>query len=267
MRSALKRALGIGRIVIAAGSLLLAILGLVLLWRARQPVINGLSAGGQLLVEVLDTTSKALVVTQRALQTTTDNVDALQGTVLAIARTVNDARPAVASATNLVSQGLVSSIQKARATLSTAASSARLIDDVFSSLSGIPLLNLNYNPDTPLSVSLSRVATSLDGLPSALSSFATELSKTDDNLGRVGDRFSSLAAEIGRIEANLAAAGEVVVEYQGKVARVRSTVEWLRARSAVIVTLGAVAVTFFIYWLMVAQVREIIAGLAWLRKG
>jgi len=267
MRSALKRGLGITRMIISAGSLLLAVVVLVLIWRARQPLANGLSAGTQTLMDTLDTTAKALVVTQGALQTTADNVDALQRAILTIARTISDARPAVASVTDLIGHNLTSSIQKAQSTLASAASSARLIDDLLSSLSQIPLANFNYNPETPLSVSLNQVAASLDGLPSALNSLAMDLSNTADNLGQVSDGITALATEIGHIKTSVTAAEEVIVEYQGKVDRLHSTLEVLHTKSAMIVTWGAVAVTFLIYWLMVAQLREFFAGLTWLRKG
>lgn len=267
MRGILKRMLGIVRMIVSAGSLLLALSALVLVWRARQPLANGLAAGAQVLVDTLDTTGKALVVTEQALQATADNVDVLQRAVLTIARAIDDVRPTVASVTRLIGQNLIISIERARGTLASAASGARLIDDLLSSLSQIPLFNLNYNPETPLSVSLHHVASSLDDLPPALNSLAADLSGAESNLGQVSGQIMALAAEVGRIKASVVAAEEVVVEYQAKVARVRSTVEWLRARSEVIVTLGAVVATFLIYWLMVAQLREFIAGLSWLRKG
>lgn len=267
MFKAFKRALGLLRMVVSAGSLLLAVIVLVFLWRARQPLVNGLAASTQMLVDTFDTTGKALVVAERALQTTADNVETLQETVVAIAHTLDGVRPAMASVTNLISRNLVDSIQRAKGTLRSAASSARLIDDLLSSLAQIPLLNFKYNPDTPLSVSLNHVAASLESLPPALDSIATDLNKTESNLGQVSDGITALAVEIGHIKAGLVAAKEVVTEYQGKVNRLRHVFETLHARSATIVTLGMVIVTFFAYWLMVAQVREFIAGLSWLRKG
>jgi len=267
MKSALKRIVGFIRMILAAVSLLLVLAGLVLVWRAREPATKALTAGSIVFEDTLDTTGKALVVTQQTLQTTTDVVAAVERTSLSVAQAISDTTPTVASATTLVGRNLAGSARSARTTLSSAASSARLEDDLLGSLAQIPLLNLNYQPDTPLSAALESVASSLEELPDALSDLAADLSNAGDNLGHMSDGLTDLANELARIKDNLASARDVVARYQRGVSSLRSRVIAWRPYIPTAVTGGMIVISFLFYWLVVAQIREVVAGWNWLRKG
>lgn len=267
MKSVLKRIVGFIRMIVAVFSLLLVLVGLALIWQARQPVTKALNAGSQVMEDMLVTTDKALVVTQQTLQTTTDVVAAVERTSLSVAQAISDTTPTVASATTLVGRNLVGSAQSARTTLASAASSARLIDDLLGSLARVPLFNLNYQPDTPLSVALNNVASSLEDLPDALAKLAADLGSAGDNLGHMSHGLADLAEELARVKTNLASASDVVASYQAGAIRLRSTVVAWRPHIPAAVTGGAIVISFLFYWLAMAQVREIITGWNWLRKG
>jgi len=264
MRSMLKRIIGLARIIIALASLLAGLVLLVALWQVRQPLADDLAVGAQLLADTLDTTDRALGVAVQALQTTSDSTVALERTTLLIGQTISETRPAVGSSAKLVGEDLVSSVRAAHDTLLATSKSARLVDDLLEALSQIPLLGVNYKPELPLSISLERVAASLDGLPEALSTLETDLNATGGDLGRVSDSFAALAGEIARLRTSLAGAEAVVAEYHGEVARGQAAVKRLRAALPEAVSALAVVITFLVYWLAVTQLREIAAGLGWL---
>jgi hypothetical protein len=182
-------------------------------------------------------------------------------------QTISETCPAVGSVAKLVGEDLVSSVRAAQVTLRTTAQSARLVDDLLASLAQIPLLGVNYKPELPPSTSLERVAASLDGLPEAPSKLQTDLNATGGNLRRASDGFPALSGEIARLRTSLAGAEAVMAEYHAEVVRGQAAVERLRAALPEAVTALAVVITFLVYWLAVAEVREIAAGLAWLREG
>jgi hypothetical protein len=266
MGSMLKRIFGLARIIVALASLLAGLVALAALWQARPSLAGKLAGGAQLVADTLVTTDRALGVAAQALQTTSDSTVALEQTPLLIGRAISETRPAVGSAANLVGEDLVSSVRAAQVTLLSTAKSASLVDDLLQSLSQIPLLGVNYAPEVSLSVSLERVAASVDGLPEALVALRTDLDASGANLGQASDSFTVLAAEIARLRTSLAGAEGVVAEYHSEVMRGQAAVARLRAALPGTITALAIVLSFLVYWLAVTQVREIAAGIGWLRQ-
>ena len=69
------------------------------------------------------------------------------------------------SLSNLLSDDLPDTLDAAQKTLSGAADSAKVVDGVLSLLSDLPLFNIDYNPNVPLSESRGGIGGSLEDLP------------------------------------------------------------------------------------------------------
>ncbi|HEX7618799.1 MAG TPA: hypothetical protein VF480_08790, partial [Verrucomicrobiae bacterium] len=158
----MKRIMGIVLIVIAAISLLVSLVGVFEIWTLRQPVVDATIAGVNLFAETLDTTSDALLVANASLQSASDTVTTVERTSLAAAQTVSTTRATLGSFSILMGKDLPTSIDATRTALKSAQSSAVVVDNVLTTISRIPLINIRYNPDVPLSVALGDVAKSMD---------------------------------------------------------------------------------------------------------
>jgi hypothetical protein len=178
----MKRLIGLVFIIIAAISLVISGWGLYQIWTLRQPVAGAAVAGIDLFAETLDTTSDALKVTSESLQSASDTVTAVERTSLSVAQAMSTTRMTLGSFASLTGKDLPSSIDASRTALKSAQSSAVVVDSVLTTLSRIPLINIQYNPAVPLSTALGDVAKSLDNLPPTFNTLARNLNTTGDGL-------------------------------------------------------------------------------------
>lgn len=263
----MKRIIGIVLIVIAAISLLISLLGLYQIWTMRQPVADAAIAGVDLFAETLDTTSDALKVTSESLQSASDTVTTIERTSLSVAQTMSTTRTTVGSFANLMGEDLPTSIDATRTALKSAQSSAVVVDNVMTTLSRIPLINIQYNPAVPLDVALGDVAKSLDNLPPTFSTIERNLNTTGDSLDQVVTNLNELPKTTQQVQRNIADAQIVVTRYQSEVDGLQKLIQPIRASFATILTGVAVGLTFLIFWLGVLQMQVLLKGLELLRGG
>ena len=263
----MKRLIGIVLIAIAAFSLLISLWGLVQIWTMRQPVADAAVAGVDLFAETLDTTSDALRVVSDSLQSAGDTVTMIERTSLSVAQTMSTTRTTVGSFANLMGKDLPTSIDAARTALKSAQSSAVVVDNVLTTLSKIPLINIRYNPDVPLNVALGNVGSSLDNLPPTFSTIERNLNNTSDSLDQVVTNLNELPKTTQQVQRNIADAQKVVTRYQGEVDGLQKLIKPIKASFATILTGVAVGLTFLIFWLGVVQVQVLLKGLGLLRIG
>ena len=261
----MKRIIGIVLIVIAALSLLVSLLGLIQIWTMRQPVTDAAVAGVDLFAETLDTTSDALRVVSDSLQSASDTVTTIERTSLSVAQTMSATRTTVGSFANVMGKDLPTSLDATRTALKSAQSSAIVVDNVLTTLSKIPLINIRYNPDVPLNVALGDVAKSLDNLPPTFSAIERNLNTTGNNLDQVVTNLNELPKTTQQVQRNIADAEKVVTRYQKEVDGLQKLVKPIKSSLAMALTTITLGLTFLVFWLGVIQVQVLLKGLEMLR--
>jgi methyl-accepting chemotaxis protein len=256
----MKRIIGIVLIAIAAISLLVSLWGLIQIWMMRQPVADAAIAGVDLFAETLDTTSEALKVTSESLQSASDTVTTIERTSLSVAQTMGTTRTTVGAFANLMGKDLPTSIDATRTALKSAQSSAIVVDNVLTTLSKIPLINIRYNPDVPLNVALGDVAKSLDNLPPTFSTIERNLNTTGNSLDQVVTNLNELPRTTQQIQRNIADARKVVTRYQGQVDGLQKLIKPIRSSLASALTAITLGLTFLVFWLSVVQVQVLLKG-------
>ena len=257
----MKQIIGIVLIAIAAISLLISGWGLVQIWAMRQPVADAAVAGVDLLTETLDTTSDALKVTSESLQSADDTVTMIERTSLSVAQTMSTTRTTVGTFANLMGKDLPTSIGVTRATLKSAQSSAVVVDNVLTTLSRIPLINIQYNPAVPLSVALGNVASSLDNLPPTFSAIERNLNTTGDSLDQVVTNLNEFPKTTQQVQRNITDAQKVVARYQSEVDGLQRLIKPIKPSLAMALTAITVGLTFLVFWLGVLQMQVLLKGL------
>ncbi len=261
----MKRIMGIVLIVIAAISLLISGWGLIQMWTMRQPAADAAISVVDLFAETLDTTSDALKVTSESLQSAGDTVTMIERTSLSVAQTMSTTRTTVGSFANLMSKDLPTSIDATRATLKSAQSSAVVVDNVLTTLSRIPLINIQYNPAVPLSAALGNVAVSLDNLPPTFSAIERNLNTTGNSLDQVVTNLNELPKTTQQVQRNIADAQKVVTRYQSEVDGLQKLIQPIKSSLPMVFTAITLGLTFLVFWLGVTQFQMLLKGLELLR--
>ncbi len=164
----LRRILGILVMIAGVIGLLLSLAGLVGLWMVKPAATASIHTTIDMLTANIDTSSKALTITNDALGTAVKSVEALNGVLGATIDTVDDTQPAINKVNNLLSNSLPSTFEAATASLDTAEIAAQSLEgaikslDAFRTVMGnIPILSAflpasqaAYNPEIPLADSL-----------------------------------------------------------------------------------------------------------------
>ncbi len=263
----MKRIIGIVLIVIAVISLLISGWGLIQIWTMRQPVAEAAIAGVDLFTEMLDTTSDALKVTSESLQSAGDTVTMIERTALSVAQTMSTTRTTVGSFANLMGKDLPTSIDATRTALKSAQSSAVVVDNVLTTLSRVPLINVRYNPDVPLNVALGNVGSSLDNLPPTFSAIESNLNTIGTSLDQVVTNLNELPKTTQQVQRNIADAQKVVTRYQRQVDGLQKLIKPIQSSLAMALTAITLGLTFLISWLGVVQVQVLLKGLELFRGG
>jgi hypothetical protein len=262
----MKRITGIALIIIAVLSLLVSLFGLIQIWTIRQPLADAAVVGIDLFAETLDTTSDALRVVSDSLQSASDTVTTVERTTLSVAETMSTTRTTVGSFADLMGNDLPTSIDATHTALKSAQSSAVVVDNVLTMLSGVPLINIQYNPAVPLDVALGNVAKSLDNLPPTFSTIERDLNTTGDSLDQVVTSLNELPKTTQQMQRNIADAQKVVARYQSEVDGLQKLIKPIKSSLAKALMAVELASAFLVFWLGVTQVQVLLKGLELLRS-
>lgn len=257
----MKRITGIVLIIIATLSLFASLFGVIQIWTIRQPLADAAVVGIDLFAETLNTTSDAMRVVSDSLQSASDTVTTLQRTTLSVAETMSTTRTTVGSFANLMGKDLPTSIDAARTALKSAQSSAVVVDNVLTTLSRVPFINIQYNPDVPLDVALGNVAKSLDNLPPMFSTTERDLNATVDSLAQVVTSLNELPKTTQQMQRNITDAQKVVARYQSEVDGLQKLIKAIKASLAQALMAVELALAFLVFWLGVTQVQVLLKGL------
>jgi methyl-accepting chemotaxis protein len=260
----MKRTFGLILIVVAAVSLVVSGWGMVQIWALRQPAADATIAGLDLFSETLNTTSDALKITSESLQSASDTVAMVDHTSLSAAQTMSATRTTIGSFANLMGKDLPTSIDATRTTLKSAQSGAVAVDSVLTTLSKIPLINIQYNPSVSLSVALGNVAASLDNLPPTFSQIQTNLNTTGTSLDQVVTDLNELPKTTRRVQQNIADAQLVVTRYQKQVSGLQQFIQPIKSSLAGVSMTIFLGIAFLAFWLGVSQFQVLVKGLAFL---
>lgn len=242
----LRRTVGLIFVLVAAAGMLLALFGIVQVWRLKTDLSSR-------LVESLDLTASTLNATGTGLDNVSDSLEKTAASLVLLERTsdtsvatISETMLLLETADDVIATQLPDTIAAVQDSLATAEQGAGLIDDVLRVVSRIPFISdVDYNPAVPLDQSIADISDSLSEIPKTLGSTSTQLESTRRNLLIFQDRFPELAEQLNAIEDNLLAMQDVVATYRRSLDRLVNLVEdaqqqapgWLRTAAWVLTLL------------------------------
>lgn len=261
MKQKLFQLIGILLIVTAVGGSLLSFVGLFTIWKINHELTVAARETTETIDTILHTTIQGLIVTDESLGNAISNLDALKLTLLSTGEAINSTTPLISSFSNIITEELPDTLIATQTSLTTAQSSARLIENVLTSVTGIPFFpGEPYRPETPLHITLGEVSESLDPLAESLLGMRSGLSNTQTNLLIIDLEMKVMSRHITHVNASLADARKVVNEYQDGVAELQEQSSVLNELVSTWVNTFTWLFTFGFVWLGFAQLGLVIQG-------
>jgi methyl-accepting chemotaxis protein len=208
------RTLGFTFIIIASLGILFSLSGIGITWVAKPKIQNGVLLIIDSLDNTLTTTSESIKVIDSTIETSINNLTTIENTLDDIDTTFISIAASLDSTARLVGDDLRLTIINTQVAISSAATSAELIDKTLNFVAAIPLIRANYQPTVPLQTSLEEVASSLDDTPDALESIEQGLDDTAEGLVSINTELKNLSVNIKEFKDNLTDAQTIILEYE-----------------------------------------------------
>ena len=262
----LNRLIGILFIAAAVAGTIFSLFGLFEVWYYRPVLTQNVIENLALLDQTLKATQDGLTIVNQAVQTTNEQVASLQIGTEALAKAIHDSSPVLDSLSNLAGKDLPAAVTTAQTALTSAQSSALLIDNILGTLTSIPFSPIaKYNPEVPLHTALAKVSSSLDGLPTSLATISSSISASKANLDVVEQQISKMSETVKGASDSLTKAQDVIHQYQDVASQLEERSAAAQKAAPGWITGAAWLLTFLLIWFIIAQLGLTVQGLALLR--
>jgi prefoldin subunit 5 len=240
-------------ICLAALGIILCLFLLFEAWNYRQPVTQKLQTGVDQASSVLQISDQGLEVIDQVVQNVYTSTIYLDEATMAFSTTVGSASQFMDTAGTFVGDNLLTTITDTQTALSSAQASAKVIDNILTTLSRVPLIGITYNPAVPLNQALGQVSSSLDPLQSTLQNFQADLNSTRNNMQDFSSQIATLDKNILSIQANLNQAQSTINKYRSQIATVNSWLASVKTSLPRWMTTFAWVITLVIALLIIVQ--------------
>jgi methyl-accepting chemotaxis protein len=258
------RTLGIILIILSSLGLLFSIAGIALSWIIKPDLQQGISTISKSIEDTLINTDEGLIVLDSALDNVNNNLEIIITTFDNLDSTINGISSSLDSSATLIGDDLRQTLIDTQVALSSAATSAELIDKTLSVIAAIPFLGAKYQPDVPLHTSLETVAGSMEDIPKSLDTMEVSLSETSDGLDLLNTNLSTLTSDISAFESDLAEAQEVLVEYRRIITDTEQQINDFNQNLPRNLTLFMIFLSGVLFSLALAQCITLFQGIAYI---
>lgn len=250
----LRKIIGYLFFIFAILGVVFSLLGIYQVWMIRPRIISETDGQLKIIIQALETTQDGLAIVDQSLQTSGQDVVSIKKAIDALASSVESSDALLDSLSKLTGDEIPKTVQSTQASLTSAQTSAQLIDDILGALTQIPLLPLDpYKPDVPLHTSLKNVSTSLDTLPKSMKDIHDNLETGRGNLETMKGELKKISTSINKMGENLAEARNVVKQYQDSTTRLKSSLESAQQNSPQWINGAAWVLTFLLSWFFIFQ--------------
>ena len=261
MKTLLRRMTGSIMIITAILSLLVSVAFLVGVWRLRQPITAGIVENLDLLYATVVTMDDSVSLIENTVTTLTDAAETIAQSTNAISDAINGASVMAESFADLLGEDLPATIINTQTAITSAQSSAVVIDNVLSGLASIPLIGIDYNPPIPLNQALGNISETLSSIPPNLEQIESGLDSTSSNLLQLKTDLELIKLNLQNIQVRLTEAQAVIDDYQQALDALKERLENSQASAPKLVLGAAWLLTLLIAWLSMSQLGLLLQGI------
>ncbi|MCB2203043.1 hypothetical protein KQH56_03465 [bacterium] len=246
--------------ILAILGITFSLVGIAATWIVRPSVTRAIGESLGTLEDALDTTEGGIGTLRGTLEGTREDLTLLQSSLENIQTTAESTSISLESSANLVGDDLTLTITDSQTALNAAATSAALIDDTLAILASIPLLGLDYQPETSLHISLSQVASGLEDMPDELQEIETNLNDTAAGLGTFAEDLGALSDSLTHFNDDLEGAEGLLDRYDTILTNATGRLSTLQNRLTRLSIFTCSFLTGVLLWLGIAQVNVLLRG-------
>jgi methyl-accepting chemotaxis protein len=249
---------GLGSILalIATIGVIFSILGIAATWYIKPRIQNAIYMLVDSIDQILINTDAGLLVLDNALNGGADNLDLISATLDNLNTTIDSISVSLGSSADLIGGDLRLTIIDTQTALSSAASSAVLIDNTLRIIAALPLMP-DYRPDVPLSISLEQVSESLDDVPESFLNIEQYIRETDEGMQLLKTDITQLASDIRTYENDLLDAQSILNEYDLIIDDLREQLFNFRSFTATFLLIVSILATGGFFLLGIAQITTL----------
>lgn len=181
------RALVIAGVVGLVGSLVAALIGLVLVDRARESITVTVDP----VIRVVDDVTESIEASRVIVERTTDAIESIETATRSTVRTMVSVGDVLDETADLAGGGVADSLESAVGSLPGLVSTGRVLDRTMRALN---LLGVDYDPEIPLDVALADLETSLAPIPDQIRDQVELIGSVGEDLDVIADDARALSA-------------------------------------------------------------------------
>lgn len=262
------RTVGTLLMITACLGLVISLGGLILLGYVTIRVSASLGGTLEGISQALTISQNGLTAAESALNEADAALSSLADTIDSVSGTIQASDAAFQSLTTLLGTDLPATIRATQGSLASAEVSAKNIDGLLTTLSGIPLFGkLVYNPDIPLNETIGSISDSLDAIPVSLGGAKRGVDDVRTSLQSVTGNLADITASTDQITASTQKAQQVIDDYQTLVTRTQEQITSLQENLAGKIRLAAGFMALLLIWLGLAQFGLFTQGLELRARG
>jgi ABC-type transporter Mla subunit MlaD len=250
----MRKILSILVICLTALGIITSLVALVEVWHFRLPITRKLQSYVDQFSSVLQITDDGLVVIDQVVSNIYSSTDYLNDATEAFSHTVQSTSQFMETAGDFVGNNLVTTLTNTQTALTSAQASAKVIDNILSTLSKVPLIGISYDPAVPLNIALGNVSTSLDPLQVNLKNFQTDLTSTRSDMHEFSSQISALNENIQNIQVNLYQAQVTISQYRSQLRIAQTVLLDIKTNLPSWMKTTAWIMTIIIVWLVLIQI-------------
>jgi methyl-accepting chemotaxis protein len=254
------KSLGKLMMILAVAGMIFSLIGIAGIWILRPVFMNSITTTLDLFHSTLLTTSDAVEVLSGVIDNSKDDLALIQSSLDSLSTSIDSISISLDTSSALIGDDLRLTVIETQVALSSAATSAEIIDDTLAFLASIPLLGADYQPEVPLHISLAQVAASLDDVPDSLESLESNLNTTSSDLKSFSDDLTLFSDNLGMFNEDLSDTRSILDEYDSVVSNALTRLETLQSRLGGYSIFISLVLSGVLLWLGVAQFNVYLRG-------
>ncbi len=254
------RTIGVFFIITSVTGLIFSTLGIGFLWVVRPRVNTAIVEFIDTINLTLNNTNKSLTILDDVIELTKVNIGTLETAVDNLDGTIISLSDSLDTTSVLIGDDLRQTVLESQTALSSAATSAEIIDNTLFFLASVPFIGADYQPEVPLHTSLGNVANNLEEIPESLESMEQTLGEAADGLDTLNIDLNTLVEDIQGFEQDLDEAQTVLGEYNDILVQTQAQTSTLRENIGIYLVFIWVFITGILLWLSITQLNILMQG-------
>jgi hypothetical protein len=233
--------------------MLFSLLSIGGIWILRPGLTKSASNLVGMTHETLMTTQTAVGFLSGSVSQVNEDLALIQSSLDSLESSMASMADSLATSANLIGDDLSLTLSEVQTAVSSASTSAEFIDNTLAFIASIPLIGADYQPDTPLHISLGKIADDLGDIPESLTSLESSLNSASTDLQSFSDDLAVLSDDLDIVLEDLSGSQDILAEYNSILSEAIQKVNGVETRLKLYSLLTSMFLTGMLLWLGISQ--------------